>query len=503
MLTGLLTIVRGLSSERPRQPHTARLRVEPLEPRNVPSVTWTNGDHNNQWNDALNWYDDVSQTNHVPGPSDKAVINFGKPIINDAETVGTLTGPRFDTGTGPIISGSLTVNQSVSIGYLYLQDGATLIGGSGGSGTSAMGGPLTGPPPPTPFSVSLFVIAGNVDVRGRTIIRDSTSTGLPNTGVAGTINISGDVTLATPIAAYINVPGISGTSLTLLGGAGAYGIDNRAGDGTGGGLTIVGPGTIFIRGEILNEMGAKTTITDGGHAGSITGLMTVFDNQGTLIINQSASSGVSIYFMIAGTGDPFTHSTISVNGGGVLLGSGGSTATELLSGAVSVQTGSTLYIESDFTFAALTVTGGGSVQELVGDVVVDSSMGAVSFSNFTLNPSSIMEILPGSTFSINTVGGAFTAHDQSLLIFDIGPSSSTPFGVSGQLVDQFGTVTLPLAGGGPDIEVHLVGGFLPSLHQDFPLITAQAILTPEGIPVIALPPGFIYALTPTNLDALV
>jgi hypothetical protein len=493
----LCTIIRGLSSERPSRPHCARLCVEQLEARNVPSVTWTNGDHNSQWGDALNWYDDVSKTNHVPGPSDNAVINFGHPIITGAVEVATITGGAWPVLAGPIVTGnsSLTVDQSANIGYLYLQDGSSLIAGSS---AGAMAAPLAGPPPPVPFSISQFIIAGNVDLRGRTIIEGTAFGGSPPSGVPGTINIYGNVTLAGGVGAYINVLGISGASLTVVSGGDAFGIDNRSGPGTGGGLFFVDAGVVGA--NVLNELGAQTTITDD--AGVFTHFISFpgFNNQGTLVINQAASGEVDIDLMIAGTGDPFTHSSIIINGGTVMLG-GTDPTPELLSGAVSVQTGSTLFIEGEFTFAALSVTGAGAV-EVGADVVVDSSLGGVSFSNLTLGGS--MEILAGSTLSINTVGGTFTTLDQSILIFDIGPSSTTPFGVSGQLVDPYGTVTLSMVGAGfTTIDVELVDGFVPSVHQDFPLVTAQSIITTGGTPAIGLPPGFTYALTNTNLDALV
>jgi hypothetical protein len=465
----------------PRRQRGTALRVEQLEDRNMPSVYWTGWDGNSQWNDALNWIDDSTMQQRVPGASDDAVIGlYSMPIVNDFEAVRTLTGSG---GVKIVSNGSLTINVSAEIASVDLEDGSALAGH---------------------FTSSVMI--GSLTVNGNANLSVPTTVGnlYSDAPGSGTLNVASSLTIIGHIIEpNITVLGVSGASLQLIGGPEQYGvtvidgtIDNRAGLGTGGGSFITGDGSIFlIYGGITNELGAQFTIGDTAPMGGDTSFESgVFNNQGTLVITQSALNYLEIWDLHAGTGNPLTHSAIDVDGGTLVVGTSDG-YTGLLSGAVSVQSGSTLGINGDFRFSALSASG--DVEQYGGAVIVDSTLGPVTFSNYLLSGSS-MEILPGSVLSISQSFITGTNYNVTL-IFDIGPSSSPPLGTNGRISTQFGTVSLSV---NTTVIADLVGGFVPTVSQDFRLITAQSLITPGGLETVLVPPGFTYQQTNTSLDAL-
>ncbi len=199
-------------------------------------VDWNNGGGDRRWDNAANWWDNVTLTARVPGSGDKGAIRQGGvgPII-DSSTAAVanvvVCGDWGHTDSLDITGGSLTTNSWIILGYGASDDGTFNV--SGGTTTchqnlhvGFMGAGHMNMTAGTITVTSTFGIAtnggpGHAELGGGTISCGSFSmtTGatmsITNTG---TLVVNGDATAA--INSYI-----SNGWLTGYGGSGTLSVD--------------------------------------------------------------------------------------------------------------------------------------------------------------------------------------------------------------------------------------------------------------------------------------
>ena len=116
-----------------------RLFLEILEDRNLLStVNWIGG--SGDWDTAANWLDATTLTNHVPGPSDNAVINVPGVTVTAASNVTDSVQSISNQDSLILSAGSLLCGTFNNAGSLSVQDNIDF--GIHGGGTSS--GTITG-----------------------------------------------------------------------------------------------------------------------------------------------------------------------------------------------------------------------------------------------------------------------------------------------------------------------------------------------------------------------
>src|SRR5262245_1423435 len=126
---------KNTSSERPQPRHGSpgqrrrgpKLTLERLEDRTLPSVNWVGA--NGDWSaSATNWFDDVSNSNHVPVNGDDVVINNGATVTYDT-TVEINTLALSATSALSINGNTLTIDSNSTIrGNLTFVNGNLKVG---------------------------------------------------------------------------------------------------------------------------------------------------------------------------------------------------------------------------------------------------------------------------------------------------------------------------------------------------------------------------------------
>jgi len=117
-----------------RTRHKARLALEQLENRLVPTVSWTGGAGTLNWSDAANW-----SGHAVPSSADDAIVNVavGGPIkISGTNAVHSLTDVSASL---TLQAGSLSLAAASSISQNLAIQGGTLTS----SGSLVVGGALS------------------------------------------------------------------------------------------------------------------------------------------------------------------------------------------------------------------------------------------------------------------------------------------------------------------------------------------------------------------------
>jgi hypothetical protein len=310
----------------------ARLSVEYLEDRCVPSISMWEGDASSSWNDPQNWFDGVPGV--TPGV-DAAEFNGNgnNPCTVDVNV--SLKSITIATGFTETITldQSLTLNQGgtssmadgklAGSGLFSIRDGTfNWSGGSWAQGPSLVG------------NSGVLNISGNVSLDclvsndGRIAI----SGGDLSVGQAGSISNSIDGTISIDSDNSILVPG-GGTKLLSKGTL----------------VKAAGSGTSTIEGGFFNEgtleVRSGTLKFAGDTVGQRSGTTTLFGT--TLATTNNAGWQMSAGSLNAGDGST-VQGKLDVTGGNVYPGGDGRLGTLFIEGDYR-QTGGTLNIDIDLT----------------------------------------------------------------------------------------------------------------------------------------------------------
>jgi hypothetical protein len=453
--------------DRPRRHHDsrARLLLECLEGRTLPStVTWINpggGD----WDTASNWLDSATGTNHVPTANDDAVISTAGITVThssffNADTVNSLT----SQANLAVSNGSLTFNTASTAPSLTLSGGTVNVAspdpanpGSLEVGTlNQSGGTLTG--------------AGTVTVDTALLWTGGTMSGSGSTEVLG----AGEVGGGSPFG-----PTLSGRTLDNFG---AFTVDN-------------GSNLLFASNATLNNRpGGLLVLQGAANLGNFFGSSGKLNNAGALAHPGSGTTAaVGIAFDNTGAVDVQAgtlNAPVGLTNEGTLTLEVGTTATFTggsSSGDFNLQVASHLTLNGNFTLLSGSTTEVGLVGQLEldgvtlnggaavtgpGSVTVGGFSGQMAVSNGAATIDNLS--VSGGTVTINagaslevgtlaqsggTLTGAGTLTVDSSLLWTGGTMSGSgstevlgagevgggsPFGptLSGRTLDNFGTFTV-------------------------------------------------------------
>jgi hypothetical protein len=323
---GTSSTLRHRTSQRLHQPS-----LEVLENRVMLSaVNWIGG--SGDWNTAGNWLDQSTLTNHVPGPTDDAVINIPGITVTHSSSSHTVQSLTVNDAFR-LIGGTLVVS-----GNLQEQDANTflLAGGTLASATVLVGTTLYATNTNGGGTLSGVTLNGTLDmstsfngssaaylnvINGMALngtIMLGSAVGRFNTGVLSTLSFVGSQTLE---AGELDLAG-TGWSNALSGTIQANGsaLFRLEGALTNRG-TIKDPlGTTFLQGT-LNNTGSTLALDDTTGSWYLLGTISggTVSTAGNAELIGSNIGGTLDGVKLAGTLDlasaTFTHASVTVKGG--------------------------------------------------------------------------------------------------------------------------------------------------------------------------------------------
>ncbi len=414
----------GRHKWRPKRKRLARLRLEQLEPRWLPShVTWTGAGGDSNWGNAANW-----STGALPGSSDDVLIPGGFTVVHSGGTDSIIS--LNSSSPFSLSGGTLTVAATVEDSSTFTLSGGTLNGANVllgttitaiSSGATLEGVTLDGTL--TATGNNFVVIVSGLTLNGTLTLGDST------TGYGGYLYFQGTQTLGGSgsvvfgsSSSYNALVGSSGTILTIGSGITVHGLDGSIGyDPTLNTfpLTIVNDGTISA------DVGGGTLYLGGTYQG---GTFSSADG-GVLSILNATLDGVTLNAAVTIDGN---HNAIIENGltlnGTVTLGDNGGfgylnfEGTQTLGGSGAVTfgsqsvfnallaTSSTLTIGSGITIGGQTgyvgyspeVVGGPNNGTIVnqGTIEANGGGGVIYLDPATWSSSGMLRVAHGGTLSL-------------------------------------------------------------------------------------------------------
>jgi hypothetical protein len=487
------------------------------------AYTWS-GAGSIEWNDSNDWTSPNGGTAFPGGGSDVAVFNLHSWARPESYFDGNYTiGTMVLNGSGPLyiswgnLGGTLTVTNPIQVGdsqTLYMYNGGTMLDGSiqmTGAATLGDNGTTAG----TYWEMAPYhelYVTGNVSYSGS----GGTLAGLVLTG---TLNVAGGATL------NVNNPyeAVSATAVVVSGTL--NGVDTPGADQLGGNVVSELDGPVSLMGGTLSgDLIYSGAVTSNG-TDTISG--GTFNS--TLTVNGTGNLSV--------VGVTIAPTSVSVNGGGVLRGTGTINAPVALTGGTL--SGSVTYngavasngvdtISGGTLNSSLTVNGAGnlSVNGLtIAPTNVTVNSGGVLQGTGTINPQNSSISLTGGTLSGSltlgasvsassastlspgsggngsghscgtlTINGAVTLDHSTTLNFNLGPAGTT-----GSNDNDFINITGPLSLDGT-LNVNALGGFGVGTYT---LIDYSGALSGAGLTLGAAPGlGLNYAIDTTTTDEI-
>jgi hypothetical protein len=431
---------------RPMTRVKARLRLEALEDRWLPSTfTWANNVDGN-FNDPTKWMDQNHQPG-VPGAGDTAIINVNASGINVTIPVSESVFSLSDNAHLVLTSGhSLSVAANSTITGAFDNAGTVNVNGAGVSLVLEGGGAGTGTFNTATGATLEFFVGGTYNWNAGTAF-----TGNGQVYIAGPVSVNAPLTMGSlrldsnqpffsgtitdnanlTITGALNWTGgtIGGTGTTQLTSGSTTTINTADGVNVGAGHTLQNAGTVdWIAGSISlnssttvfnNQAGAAFNAQGDASMGGISGA--TFNNAGTFTKTSPVGTGTTTVSAPA-----FNNAgTVTVQSGKLTIGAGGAA-----SGAFSVGPGDTLafIFGGNYTFNAgssLTGTGlvdvGGTTVNVNGALSVPSLQvdngslianngsltitGGLNWTGGTLGGKGITTLAAGSISTINAIGG--------------------------------------------------------------------------------------------------
>jgi hypothetical protein len=288
-----------------------RPRLEQLEDRVLPStVNWINPAGGN-WDTASNWQDAVTGANHVPGPTDDAVIGFDSIAVTHPNSVSDSVHSLTSQATLAVSNGTLLFAADSSTKGLSLTGGTVAVTDSANLEVQTLaqtGGTLTGPGTVTVDGLWTWT-GGSMSGAGHTVNNGAATLGSSPFGTslnAWTVDNAGTAALAGTAISFANLAtwnNLAGATLVLGNGAslgnffGNSGQVNNAGlvlksgafPGSAGigvpmdntGTVDVQVGTLNISAGLTNE---GTIALEPGTVATATGTVTAGNSSGTMLL---------------------------------------------------------------------------------------------------------------------------------------------------------------------------------------------------------------------------
>jgi hypothetical protein len=388
-LLNLLMVIKRRPANRHRKIAAVRLRIEVLEDRALPSISWVAGGPG-EWNDPNNWKDDMNH-NRLPGPSDDVSLPAEQGTYMVSQSVGVCRDLSFSNPSELKITSGLHVE-----GTAHLNGDVTV-----GGGNVALDLPTT--------------------INGAVTLSDSGSLNFP-TGAAATTS------------SFLNGP-VMWAGGFLYGGTDANPLWLNAGNT----MTIAGPDPKTIYGLLDVAQGSQVV-----HQGGNLTLNGTLNNEGVYDLQTDANVGILSSYSFLNTGTGILRKSAGsgtatvgafVNTGGRVEGHAGTLRLQLATnstdagGAFDVAAGALVDLASTGTAGNLPVFTGAFTGSGRGTVRLETSIGvgaAGAAFNFpgpvdppNGNGSQIFSHLTGAengisdiTAPINSLVGVFLGPDQ-------------------------------------------------------------------------------------------